>query len=35
MSIDALEEIAKARKSGLNFLIFYLLVCWGSFTLLQ
>jgi len=35
MSIDAMEEIAKARKSGLNFLIFYFLVCWGSFTLLQ
>jgi hypothetical protein len=28
MSIDAMEEIAKARKSGLKFLIFHFLVCW-------
>jgi dihydroorotase-like cyclic amidohydrolase len=27
MSIDAMEEIAKARKSGLKFLIFHFLVC--------
>ena len=27
MSIDAMEEIAKARKSGLKFLIFHFPVC--------